>query len=93
MTHAGEQPPIRMRLDGFEDLVEVVSRLRATGARRESSRVFVVDRSLSAEQTAALLDFIAYGRSEGFLRVEVNAPEPDEAPDEELEAWWFGTVR
>jgi hypothetical protein len=31
-----------MRLDRFEDFDGVVSRLRATGARRESNRAFVL---------------------------------------------------
>ncbi|MEV6393441.1 hypothetical protein AB0M39_01415 [Streptomyces sp. NPDC051907] len=68
MTPADEQPPIRMRLGGFEDFEEVASGLRATEARRESGRVLVVAGNVTAEQTAALLDFIAYGEGEGFLR-------------------------
>jgi hypothetical protein len=83
-------PAIRMTLGGFEDFEDVVGRLRTTGARREANRIFVVDRPLNPAQAAALLDFIAYGRAEGFLQVEINSAEPEDATYEDLEAWWFG---
>ncbi|WP_405546570.1 hypothetical protein OG590_39755 (plasmid) [Streptomyces goshikiensis] len=90
MTNSPTPAPIRMRLAGFKDFPETVSLLRATGARRESDRVFVIDHSLTAQQAASLLEFLSHGHAEGFLRVEVNAPEPADAADEELESWWFG---
>jgi hypothetical protein len=81
-----------MRLDGFEDFEEAVGLLRATGARRESDRVFVIDRDLTPAQVAALLEFTAYGEDEGFLHVEVASgrAEHEPASHEDLEAWWFG---
>jgi hypothetical protein len=83
-------PAIRMTLGGFEDFEAVVGRLRATGARREADRTFVVDRPLNPSQAAALLDFITYGRAEGFLQVEINSEEPAAATYEDLEAWCSG---
>jgi hypothetical protein len=50
----------------------------------------VVDRPLTVGQAAALLDFVACGRQEGFLQVEVNAPDPEDVDHEDPEAWWSG---
>jgi hypothetical protein len=90
------RPPIRLDLDGVEDFETVVAMLRATGARRWSqgrsrrrgsgnSRTFVIDHDITARQAATLIEFIEYGTAEGFLKVEINAPEPDYDGAEE---WW-----
>jgi hypothetical protein len=82
-------PPILLELGGIEDFETAIAMLRATGARwlkqRRSSRTFVIDHDLTAEQAAVLVDFIAYGTAEGFLKVETNAPELDYDGAEE---WW-----
>jgi hypothetical protein len=78
-------------LSGFEDFEDVVGRLKATGARREADRVFVVDRALTPLQVAALLDFVDFGKREGFLQVDFQGVEPVQGEHEDLEAWWFGS--
>jgi hypothetical protein len=90
-------PPILLELGGIEDFETAMAMLRATGARRGSqntrsrridsgnSRTFVIDHDITAQQAAALFEFIQYGTSEGFLKVEINAPELDYDGAEE---WW-----
>jgi hypothetical protein len=96
MSEPTTPPPIRMDLGGIEDFETAAAMLRATGARRFSqgrssrrgsgnSRTFVVDHDLTAQQAAALVDFIQYGTAEGFLTVTVHAPELDVDGAEE---WW-----
>lgn len=94
MSDPTPRPPIVLQLGGIEDFETATAMLRATGARRlnqgrsgrrGSSRTFVIDHDLTADQAAALLDFIAYGRAQGFLTVETNAPELDY---DGAEDWW-----
>lgn len=91
MSEQNPQPPIRLELGGIEDFTTAISMLRATGARRlregRNSRVFVIDHDLTAQQAAALIKFLVYGRKEGFLKVTVNAPEPDRDYGEAMK-WW-----
>lgn len=89
-------PPIVLELGGIEDFETAMALLRAAGARRwtqgrssrrgtGNNRTFVIDHDITAPQAAALLEFIRYGTDQGFLKVTVNAPEPDyEGADE----WW-----
>jgi hypothetical protein len=90
------QPSVLLQLGGIEDFETATAMLRATGARRlnqgrsgrrgsGSSRTFVIDHDLTAGQAAALVDFIAYGTAQGFLKVETNAPELDY---DGAEDWW-----
>lgn len=89
-------PPIVLELDGIEDFETAVAMLRATGARRhamgrsgrrgrEGNRTFVIDHAITAQQAAALVEFIRYGTGQGFLTVTANAPEPDR---EGVYEWW-----
>jgi hypothetical protein len=89
-------PPIRLHLDGIEDFETAMAMLRATGARRQAqgrsarrgagnNRTFVIDRDITAQQAAALVDFIQYGTAHGFLTVETAAAELDYDGTEE---WW-----
>jgi hypothetical protein len=95
-TRPTTPPPIVLELGGIEDFETAVALLRATGARRRtagrsgrrgngSSRTFVIDQDITAQQAAALLEFIKYGTDQGFLTVTVNAPEPDYRGADE---WW-----
>ncbi|WP_037691857.1 hypothetical protein, partial [Streptomyces scabiei] len=88
------RPPILLQLGGIEDFETATAMLRATGARRYSqgrsgrrgnSRTFVIDHDLTADQAAALVDFIAYGTAQGFLTVEANPPVLDY---DGAEDWW-----
>ncbi|MDX2658339.1 hypothetical protein PV402_39835 [Streptomyces scabiei] len=99
MSSPDPRPPILLQLGGIEDFETATAMLRATGARRYSqgrsgrrgsgnSRTFVIDRDLTAEQAAALVDFIAYGTAQGFLTVETNPPELDY---DGAEDWWDTT--
>lgn len=89
MSEPTTQPAIRMELGGIEDFTTAISMLRATGARRlregRNNRVFVIDQDITAEQAAALIKFLIYGRQQGFLKTTVNAPRPDDAG---LTEWW-----
>lgn len=89
MSEPTTQPAIRMELGGIEDFPTAIAMLRATGARRlqegRNNRVFVIDHDISAQQTAALIQFLVYGRRERFLKVTLNAPEPD---DLGIAEWW-----
>lgn len=89
MSEQTTPPPIRFELDGIEDFSTAVAMLRATGARRlrrgRSNRTFVIDQGITAQQAAALVQFIEYGTAEGFLKVEINTPAPQY---EGAEEWW-----
>lgn len=96
MNEQNTRPPILLDLAGIEDFTTAVAMLRATGARRwtqsrsrrrgsGNSRTFVIDHNLTAQQAAALIDFIEYGTAQGFLTVETHAGDPDEDNTEE---WW-----
>jgi hypothetical protein len=96
MSENTPRPPILLQLGGIEDFETATAMLRATGAFRlnqarsgrrgsGSNRTFVIDHDLTAEQAAALVDFIAYGTAQGFLKVETNAPELDY---DGAEDWW-----
>lgn len=94
MSEHTPPPPVLLQLGGIEDFETATAMLRATGARRlgqgrsgrrGNSRTFVIDHGLTAEQAAALVDFIAYGTAQGFLKVETNAPELDY---DGAEDWW-----
>jgi hypothetical protein len=96
MSEQTSPAPIRLDLDGIEDFETAVAMLRATGARRyghgrsrrpgtANYRTFVIDHDITAQQAAALIEFIQYGKAEGFLKVEVNAPALN---DDGAEEWW-----
>lgn len=94
MSDQNTPPPITLELGGIEDFETAAAMLRATGARRPrtgrsqrraAGRTFVIDHDLTAHQTAALVEFIAYGTAEGFLTVTTHTPHPDTAGAEE---WW-----
>jgi hypothetical protein len=89
MSERNAQPAIRLNLGGIEDFSTAVAMLRATGARRwrhgRNLRTFVIDHDITAQQAAALIEFIQYGTAEGFLDLEINASEPDYDGAEE---WW-----
>ncbi|MFZ3557159.1 hypothetical protein [Streptomyces sp. BH055] len=83
---------VLLELDGMEDFHTAINMLHATGAQRvrgpgrgRSNRVFAVTGDLTPAQTAALIAFIDYGRSKGFLAVTVNAPDTQPA---EAWTWW-----
>ena len=89
MSEPTTQPAIRMDLGGIEDFWTAAAMLRATGARRlregRNKRVFVIDHDITADQAAALIKFLVYGRQQGFLKTTLNAPEPN---DIGLAQWW-----
>lgn len=93
------QPPqIRLRLGFFEDFETVAGLLRATGARREESRLFVIDGGMTAEQATALVRLLEYSRQDANrpVKVETTPPVPHgshpyASRSAELYAWW-GTV-
>ncbi len=89
MSEQTTEPAIRMELGGIEDFTTAAAMLRATGARRlreaRNNRVFVIDQDITAQQAAALIKFLVYGRQQGFLKTTVNAPEP---PEDGLTQWW-----
>ena len=99
MSEQTTTPPIVLELGGIEDFETAAAMLRATGARRPlvrgrserrgsnsaTNRTFVIDHDITAQQAAALIEFIEYGTAEGFLKVQVNASELDEDGAHE---WW-----
>jgi hypothetical protein len=92
----GDTPVIRLRLGGFEDFETMAGLLRDTGARREESRLFVIDRDMTIEQVAALVKLLEYSRQDANrpVKVEIDPPLSFGAYDDESEALysWWGTV-
>ncbi|MFD9517925.1 hypothetical protein [Streptomyces sp. NPDC059979] len=88
-THA-----VRLRLSFFEDFCTVAGLLRDTGARREASRIFVIDSDLSPAQTMALVQLLEYSRKDANhpVHVETSSRIPNyQDQNAELLAWW-GTI-
>lgn len=93
------QPPqIRLHLGFFEDFETVAGLLRNTGARREGSRLFVIDGDMTAAQATALVRLLEYSLQDANrpVKVETTPPvprgsHPYASRSAELHAWW-GTV-
>lgn len=86
-------PTIRLHLGFFENFETVAGLLRDTGARREGSRLFVIDNDMSVEQVTALVQLLEYSRQDANrpVKVEVSPLAPYAGQSAELYAWW-GTV-
>ncbi len=97
-TGTGEQPCIRITLKFFEDFPAVAGLLRETGARRVSSREFVLEGPMTLAQVASLVELQRHSRHQEVsdpVKVTVE-PKPNEhrfyEQQSELDEWW-GTVQ
>jgi hypothetical protein len=89
-----EPHQIRLHLGFFEDFETYAGLLRGTGARREGSRLFVIDKGMTIEQATALVRLLEHSRQDVNRPVKVETtPASRGCADrsDDLYRWW-GTV-
>lgn len=88
-----EPHQIRLHLGFFEDFETYAGLLRDTGARREGSRLFVIDKGMTVQQVTALVRLLEYSRQDVNRPVKVETSPPVRYADQsdDLHTWW-GTV-